>query len=90
MSDSICMFIRNAPYGKIQAAEAIRHINGAIAGGLETVVVLVNDGVYLAKDDQKAKEAGWTSQSDVVKKTREGKHGDLVKFYIHDESALPG
>ena len=55
MSDSICMIIREAPYGTIQAAEAARHINGAIAGGLKTTVVLIEDGVYLAKEDQQAR-----------------------------------
>lgn len=34
MSDSICMIIRRAPYGTIQAAEAVRYINGAIAEAL--------------------------------------------------------
>ena len=89
MSDSICMIIREAPYGTIQAAEAARHIiNGAIAGGLKTTVVLIEDGVYLAKEDQQAKDAGWTSLSEVLKQTLQGKRSDLVKFYVHDESAL--
>ncbi|MGQ9630921.1 MAG: DsrE family protein [bacterium] len=88
MSDSMCIVIRRAPYGTIHAAEAIRHVNGALGSGLETVVVLVEDGVYFARDGQEAKDAGWTSLSDVVKQTREGRRGDMVEFCVHDGSVL--
>ena len=49
--------------------------------------MLIEDGVYLAKEDQQA-DAGWTSLSEVLKQTLQEKRSDLVKFYVHDESAL--
>ncbi|MEW5817808.1 MAG: DsrE family protein [Spirochaetota bacterium] len=88
MQDSVCMIIRRAPYGTIQAAEALRHINGAISGGQKTVVVLIEDGVYFAKKDQEAQGAGWTSLSAGVRQTMQGRYGDLVTFYLHDQSAF--
>lgn len=66
MADSICIIVRKAPYGSMDAAEAVRHINGALAAGLKTRAVLVGDGAYLAVRDQRAGEAGWTSLSEAL------------------------
>jgi sulfur relay (sulfurtransferase) DsrF/TusC family protein len=87
LPNRICMIIRRAPYGTIHAAEAARHINGALSNGLETVVVLVEDGVHLARNNQRADSVGWTSLSDTIVQAIKGKNGSLVKLYLHDESA---
>ncbi len=66
MARSVCILLRRAPYGTMNAAEALRHLNGVVANGLEAVAVLVGDGVYLARDGQRAEEAGWTSLSQAL------------------------
>lgn len=86
MSDSVCIIIRKAPYGKIHATEAVRHINGALANGLETSVVLTGDGVYLARGNQEAGSAGWTSLSAALSQILVGKTGEKAKFYVHQDS----
>jgi sulfur relay (sulfurtransferase) DsrF/TusC family protein len=86
MMDAVCLIIRRAPYGKINAAEAVRHVNGALASGLEPVVILVGDGVYLAKANQQATKAGWTSLSDALCQIPSAKGGERARFYVHQES----
>ena len=81
------MIIRRAPYGTIHAAEAVRHINGALSNGLETVVILIEDGVHLARKNQRADAVGWTSLSNAIVQVIKGKNGHLLKLYLHDESA---
>lgn len=66
MAKSICIIVRKPPYGSMEAAEAIRHINGALSAGLETRVVFVGDGVYVAAANQDAGPAGWTSLSEAL------------------------
>ncbi len=69
MSKSVCILLRRAPYGAINAAEALRHTNGAVAAGLETKLVLIDDGAYAAKENQNAQDTGWTSISETVNLT---------------------
>ena len=63
MVKSVCILVRKPPYGSMDAAEAVRHINGALAAGLRTRAVLLGDGVYVAATNQEAEVAGWTSLS---------------------------
>ena len=86
MTDTVCLIIRKAPYGKINAAEAVRHVNGALASGLEPLVILMGDGVYLARDNQQAAKAGWTSLSDALSQVPAVKGGERARFYVHQES----
>lgn len=67
MARSVCILLRSAPYGTMNAAEALRHLNGMVANGLEATAVLVGDGVYLARDGQRAEEARWTSLSQALR-----------------------
>jgi len=60
MKNSLCILIRRPPYGQIHAAEAIRHSGGALAEGLATRVVLLDDGVYVAREGQNCGGTGWT------------------------------
>ena len=68
MGDNLCLIIRRAPFGTLYAAEGIRLANGKIAHGGGLTIVLVDDGVYVAKKGQRAEDSGWTSLSDEVMK----------------------
>jgi sulfur relay (sulfurtransferase) DsrF/TusC family protein len=68
LGDNLCLIIRKAPFGSLHAAEGIRLANGKIAHGGGLTIVLVDDGVYVAKKGQRAEESGWTSLSDEVTK----------------------
>jgi len=81
MGKSICIIVRKPPYGSMDAAEAIRHMNGALSAGLDTRVVLMGDGVYVGATNQDAGSAGWTSLAEALEqalssgaKLREGGH----------------
>lgn len=60
MENSLCILLRHPPYGQIHAAEAIRHLGGALSEGIETSLVLLDDGVYLARDEQNTSGTNWT------------------------------
>jgi len=59
----LCIVIRRAPYGTLGAAEGVRHLIGAAHAGMAVCAVLVDDGVYLAKQGQDPGGTGWTSLS---------------------------
>lgn len=61
MAKSVCIMVRHAPYGMIHAAEAVRHINGAVANGFDTTAVFIADGVYGVKTQQDETETGFTN-----------------------------
>ncbi|MBI5880226.1 MAG: DsrE family protein [Chloroflexi bacterium] len=63
MKNSLCILIRRPPYGQIHDAEALRHLGGAVAEKLATCAVLIDDGVYAARDGQDAAGTAWTAQS---------------------------
>lgn len=83
MKNSLCILIRRPPYGQIHAAEAIRHIGGALAEGLATHVVLLDDGVYVARDGQNAANTSWTPLAPEVLKTL----AKGARYYVHAPSA---
>jgi len=66
MGDSLCILVHRPPYGGIQAAEAVRHLNGAAAQGLEATAILLEDGVYVARVGQDPGTTGWTALSPVL------------------------
>ena len=68
MAKSLVIMITKPPFGSIHAAEAIRLANGAISYGHEVTMVLIGDGIYTAKKDQKAEGAGWTSLGPLLEK----------------------
>ncbi len=61
MKNSLTILIRRCPYGQIHAAEALRHMGGALGDGIQTNVLLVDDGVYVAHDGHNPAESGFTS-----------------------------
>jgi len=65
---TIAIIITKPPFGMIHAAEAIRLANGAVAYGHDVSIILLHDGILLAKRGQKAEDSGWTSLSPLVEK----------------------
>ena len=66
MRGSICIHVSQAPYGHVQAAEAVRHLGGALNDGLDVFMLLRDDGVYLARDGQQDREGGWIALAPVL------------------------
>ena len=55
--------VRRAPYGTIDAAEAIRHAAGGLSFQVPTTLLLIEDGVYVAKGGQQPEGLGYLSLS---------------------------
>ncbi len=66
MTKDILIVIRRGPYGGFQAAEGLRHANGAMSLGFRPIVVLVDDGVYLAKVGQNPGQSEWLALSETL------------------------
>lgn len=90
MSKDILIVIRRGPYGDFQAAEGLRHANGAISLGFRPIVVLVDDGVYLAKEDQEPGESPWLSLGgtleEIVARGLYERKESPAEFYVEQES----
>lgn len=50
--EKVTIILQKPPYGKTNAAEAIRHALGGVSDGLHIQLILVNGGVLLAKKGQ--------------------------------------
>lgn len=88
--ERLCILIRTAPYGRLSAAEGIRHLIGAIEAGLETTAILVDDGIYLAKHGQAPEQGGWANLSAALQQTlsRAGNGpNSRLTVYVHKPSA---
>lgn len=86
MNESLCILVRRSPYGTIHASEAFRHLAGALSSGLKVTMILVDDGIYMAKDIQEAEAYGWTSLSESLSSFFNTEKGQGVKVYMHDSS----
>ncbi len=91
MAKTLCVILRKPPYGSLDAAEAVRHLGGALGNGLRPVGLLVDDGVYLAKAGQQA-AGGWTDLSaalaDLLAQTGTDSDGGgrRAAVYVHGPS----
>ena len=63
----IAMILRRAPYGDINAAEAVRHAMGGVADELTIDLILVDSGVLLAKKGQDDTGTGFTNLEGTLK-----------------------
>jgi sulfur relay (sulfurtransferase) DsrF/TusC family protein len=92
MSEDILIIVRHGPYGGFQAAEALRHANGAISLGFRPIVVLVDDGVYLAKADQNPGQSQWLSLSEtleeIIARGLYERKDAPAEFYVEKQSLL--
>jgi tRNA 2-thiouridine synthesizing protein C len=90
MNKDILMIVRHGPYGGFQAAEALRHANGSISLGYRPIVVLVDDGVYLARADQDPGQSEWLSLGgtleEVIARGLYEKKASPAEFYVEEES----
>jgi sulfur relay protein TusC/DsrF len=66
MVSSICVLIRKAPYGTEDAFAGFKLGLATIANGLETKVVLMEDGVLNALKHQKPEKIGMPSIIDTI------------------------
>ena len=64
MTRDILIVVRHGPYSGFQAAEALRHANGSMSLGFRPIVVLIDDGVYLAVPGQNPGQSQWLSLGD--------------------------
>ncbi len=92
MNKDILIVVRHGPYGGFQAAEGLRHANGAISLGFRPIVVLVDDGVYLAKEGQESGQSQWMTLSEtfdeVIARGLYEKKDNPAEFYAEQESLL--
>ena len=93
MTKDILIIVRHGPYGGFQAAEALRHANGLISLGFRPIVILVDDGVYLAKEGQEPGQSQWLALSEtfdeVIARGLYEKKDDPAEFYVEKESDDP-
>lgn len=64
--EKIAVVSMRPPYGDINAAEAVRHALGATGEGLEVSMLLVEEGVLLARKGGEEGESGFTNLADAV------------------------
>jgi sulfur relay (sulfurtransferase) DsrF/TusC family protein len=92
MTKDILVVIRRGPYGGFQAAEGLRHANGAVSLGFRPIVVLVDDGVYLAKADQDPGQSPWLSLGEtleeIIARGLYEKRESPAEFYVEKESLM--
>jgi sulfur relay (sulfurtransferase) DsrF/TusC family protein len=92
MTKDILIVVRHGPYGGFQAAEALRHANGSISLGFRPIVVLVDDGVYLAILGQNPGESQWLALSDtleeIIARGLYEKKDVPAEFYVERESLV--
>jgi tRNA 2-thiouridine synthesizing protein D len=63
----IVTVVRKSPYGDINAAEAMRHAMGGLAGELHVDIILVDSGVLLARRGQDVTGTGFTNLGGALK-----------------------
>ncbi|MEJ2723161.1 MAG: DsrE family protein [Deltaproteobacteria bacterium] len=92
MSREILIVVRHGPYSGFQAAEGLRHANGAISLGFRPILVLVDDGVYLAKADQNSGQNQWLSLSEtleeIIARGLYERKDAPAEFYVETQSLL--
>ena len=92
MSRDILIIIRHGPYGGFQAAEGLRHANGALSLRFRPIVLLVDDGAYLAKTGQNPGQSEWLALSEtleeIVARGLYEKKEEPAEFYVEKESLL--
>ena len=90
MTKDILIIVRHGPYGGFQAAEALRHANGSISLGFRPIVILVDDGVYLAKEGQEPGQSKWLALSEtfdeIIARGLYEKKDAPAEFYVEKES----
>ena len=63
----IAMILRKAPYGDINAAEAVRHALGGVSEDIKVSLIMVDAGVLLARKGQDDTGTGFTNLEGALK-----------------------
>ncbi len=63
----LAILLMKAPYGDINAAEAVRHALGAVAGDIDVSLVLADRGILLATKGQDEGDTGFTNLGESLK-----------------------
>jgi sulfur relay (sulfurtransferase) DsrF/TusC family protein len=85
--------VRRPPYGTTDAAEAIRHAGGGLSFKLPTTLLLIEDGVFVARRDQRPEGLGYLSLSqalaDYLAQRAENSEGKEIagQVVVHGPSA---
>jgi tRNA 2-thiouridine synthesizing protein D len=58
---TLAMILGKPPYGDVNAAEAVRHVLGAVSGNIAVSLILVDGGVELARKGQEETDTGFTN-----------------------------
>jgi len=93
---SIAMILRKAPYGDINAAEAVRHALGAVSDDLKVSLILVDGGVLLARKEQDDTGTGFTNLEATLKDCGEmgvdifADNLSLIEQGVKDEDIVEG
>ena len=92
MTRDILIVVRHGPYSGFQAAEALRHANGSMSLGFRPIVVLIDDGVYLAVPGQNPGQSQWLSLGDtfeeVIARGLYEKKDAPAEFYVETDSLV--
>ena len=92
MARDILIVVRHGPYSGFQAAEALRHANGSMSLGFRPIVVLIDDGVYLAVPGQNPGQSQWLSLGDtfeeVIARGLYEKKDAPAEFYVESDSLV--
>ncbi len=90
MSRDVLIVVRHGPYGGFQAAEALRHANGSLSLGFRPIMVLVDDGVYLAQTGQDPGTSEWFSLGgtleEIIARGLYEKKDSPAEFYVDSDS----
>lgn len=84
--------VRRPPYGTIDAAEAIRHAGGGLSFQVPTTLLLMEDGVFMARREQRPEALGYLSLSraleDYLSRRAQGKDGAEIagEVVVHGPS----
>ncbi len=92
----IAMILRKAPYGDINAAEAVRHALGAVSDNLNVSLILVDGGVLLARKGQDDTGTGFTNLETTLKDCKEmgvevfADNLSLIEHGLKEENVVDG
>ena len=92
----IAMILRRAPYGDINAAEAVRHALGAVSDDMEASLILVDGGVLLARKGQDDTGTGFTNLETTLKDCTEmgvevfADNLSLIEHGLKEENVVDG
>lgn len=84
--ETVAMILRRAPYGDINAAEAVRHAMGGVTDELKIILIIVDGGVLLARKGQDETGTGFTNLGAALKDSIEmGVEVYVDKFSLKEQ-----